>query len=62
VAPTSRVTINPGNEVEALRNEVFGATIEVTNGVGIAVERAMYWSSNGIFLAGGTGAAATRLP
>jgi autotransporter-associated beta strand protein len=62
VAPTSRVTINAGNEVEALRNEVFGATIEVTNGVGIAVERAMYWTSNGIFLAGGTGAAATRLP
>jgi hypothetical protein len=51
-----------GGEAAALRNELLGAAIEVTNGVGIAVERAMYRNSNGTFLAGGTGAAATRLP
>jgi hypothetical protein len=62
VAPTSRLTINAGEEVAELQGQLFGAAIEVTNGVGIAVERAMYWTSNGIFLAGGTGATATRLP
>jgi hypothetical protein len=62
VPPTSRVTVNAGEQVPELNGQLFGAAIEVTNGVGIAVERAMYWTSNGIFLAGGTGATATRLP
>ena len=62
VPATSRVTVPVGDVVPQLRNELFGTKIEVTNGVGIAVERAMYWTSNGIFLAGGTGATATRLP
>jgi hypothetical protein len=62
VPATSRVTLDVGGVVPELQNELFGAAIEVTNGVGIAVERAMYWTSNGIFLAGGTGATATRLP
>lgn len=48
--------------VTDVTDENAAPTIEVTNGVGIAVERAMYWTSNGIFLAGGTGATATRLP
>lgn len=62
VPPTSRVTVDVGATVTELQNELFGAAITVTNGVGIAVERAMYWSANGIFFAGGTGAAGTRLP
>jgi hypothetical protein len=62
VPPTSRVTVDVGGTVPELANQLFGAVIEVTNGVGIAVERAMYWTSEGIFLAGGTGATATRLP
>jgi hypothetical protein len=62
VPATSRVTVDVGNTVTELQNQLFGAAIEVTNGVGIAVERAMYWTSNGIFLAGGTDATATRLP
>jgi autotransporter-associated beta strand protein len=62
VPPTSRVTVDVGGLVTELQNQLFGAVIEVTNGVGIAVERAMYWTSDGIFLAGGTGATATRLP
>ena len=62
VPPTSRVTVDVGGVVPELQNELFGAAIEVTNDVGIAVERAMYWTSNGIFFAGGTGATATRLP
>ena len=45
-----------------LRDESFGARIEVTNGVPIAVERSLYWDANGIFWAGGTNALATPLP
>ena len=44
------------------RDESFGARIEVTNGVPIAVERSLYWDANGIFWAGGTNALATPLP
>jgi autotransporter-associated beta strand protein len=62
VPPTSRVTVDVGTRVEALRGESFGATVEVTNGIGIAVERAMYWNAGDIFFAGGTNATATRLP
>jgi hypothetical protein len=54
--------VDVGTDVAELRDHSFGATVEVTNGVGIAVERAMYWSVNGIFFAGGTNATATRLP
>jgi hypothetical protein len=62
VPPTSRLTVNAGEQVAELQGTLFGAAIEVTNGVGIAVERAMNWTSNGMFLAGGTDATATRLP
>jgi hypothetical protein len=40
----------------------FGARIEVTNNVPIAVERSLYWNANGIFWAGGTNALGTPLP
>ena len=45
-----------------LVNESFGALVEVTNGVGIAVERAMYSDALGVVWAAGTNALATRLP
>ena len=45
-----------------LQNESFGARIDVTNGVPIAVERSLYWNANGVFWAGGTNALATPLP
>ena len=48
--------------VPELANETFGALIEVTNGVGIAVERAMYSNALGQVWAAGTNALATRLP
>jgi hypothetical protein len=38
------------------------ADIVVTNGVDIAVERAMYWNAGGVFWSGGTIAAGTRMP
>ena len=45
-----------------LANETFGAIVEVTNGVGIFVERALYWDAVGEEWAAGTNALATRLP
>jgi autotransporter-associated beta strand protein len=62
VPPTSRFNIDVGGTVPELSNESFGARIEVTNGVAIAVERSLYWDANGIFWAGGTNALATPLP
>ncbi len=67
VLPTSRLNVvvsaHPGlTQVPDLQDEAFGAEIEVTNGVGIAVERAMYWNSRGRAWAGGTSVTAIRLP
>jgi hypothetical protein len=62
VPPTSRFNIGVTSFVPELVDESFGALIEVTNGVPIAVERSMYWDANGIFWSGGTNATATRLP
>jgi hypothetical protein len=62
VQPTSRFNIDVGGVVPELRNESFGARIEVTNGVPIAVDRSLYWDANGVFWAGGTNALATPLP
>ena len=45
-----------------LANESFGALIEVTNGVGIVVERSLYNDSLGQVWAAGTNALGTRLP
>ena len=46
----------------ALQDEAFGAKVEVTNGVGIVVERSIYWNAGGVVWAGGTNVTATRLP
>jgi hypothetical protein len=62
VGPTSRKNIWVNVEVSELVNESFGAVIEVTNGVPIAVERAMYNTSGGVLFAAGTNATAVKLP
>jgi autotransporter-associated beta strand protein len=61
VPAASRFTID-ASTVPELQNQSFGAKIEVTNGVAIAVERSMYWNANGVFWAGGSHAPAQRLP
>jgi hypothetical protein len=62
VPPTSRFNVDVRTLVPELRDSSFGARIEVTNGVPIAVERSMYWTAEGIVWAGGTNALATPLP
>lgn len=62
VNPTTRLNVYVNGEVPELLNESFGAIIEVTNGVGISVERALYSNSDGIVWAAGTNATAVRLP
>jgi hypothetical protein len=62
VPPTSRYNVAVNSAVPELSNESFSAIIEVTNGVAIAVERAMYNNANGRFWAAGTNATATRVP
>jgi hypothetical protein len=62
VSPTSRFNVAVNSMAPELANESFGAVIEVTNGVPIAVERAMYWNSAGVVWAGGSNATAVRLP
>jgi autotransporter-associated beta strand protein len=61
VQGASRFNIDVSTVAE-LQNESFGARIDVTNGVPIAVERSIYWNANGIFWAGGTNALGTPLP
>jgi subtilisin-like proprotein convertase family protein len=61
VAPGSRTTVYAG-DVPELANQSFGALVEATNGVGIVVERSMYWSSGGTLWAGGTNVTAARVP
>jgi autotransporter-associated beta strand protein len=62
VPPTSRFNIDVASAVPELHDENFGARIEVTNSVAIAVERSLYWDANGIFWAGGSNALGTPLP
>jgi hypothetical protein len=61
VQPTSRFNVEV-HTLPELANEQFGALIEVQNGVGIAVERAMYSDSAGVVWAAGTNALGTQLP
>jgi hypothetical protein len=61
VPGTSRFNVDLAT-VPELQNESFGARIDVTNGVKIAVERSLYWNANGVFWAGGTNALAAPLP
>ena len=62
VAPTSRFNVHANSAAPELVDEAFGALVEVTNGVGISVERAMYSDALGQTWAAGTNALATRLP
>jgi Ca2+-binding RTX toxin-like protein len=62
VNPTSRFHIDVGGRVPELANEPFGALIEVTNGVGIVVERSLYNNALGQVWAAGSNALGTRLP
>jgi hypothetical protein len=62
VQPTSRFNVEVHAMVPELSNESFGTLIEVENGIGIAVERAMYSDSAGVVWAAGTNALGTLLP
>jgi hypothetical protein len=62
VNPSTRFNIDVGGRVPELNNESFGALIEVTNGVGIVVERSLYNNALGQIWAAGTNALGTRLP
>ena len=62
VNPSTRFNIDVNSRVPELVNESFGALIEVTNGVGIVVERSLYNNALGQTWAAGTNALGTRLP
>ena len=62
VPATSRFNIDVKTMVPELQDSSFGARIEVTNQVPIAVERSVYWNANGVFWSGGSNALATALP
>jgi autotransporter-associated beta strand protein len=63
VAANSRFNIDVGGMVTELQNESFGALIEVqTAAAPIAVERSMYWNSEGRFWSGGTNAIGSVVP
>ncbi len=62
VNPVTRFNIDVNSRVPELANESFGALIEVTNGVGIVVERSLYNNALGQIWAAGTNALGTRLP
>ncbi len=62
VPATSRFNVFVNGMVPELVDESFAALIEVTNGVAIAVERALYWNDGGQTWGGGTNATAVRLP
>lgn len=62
VTATSRFNVSVGAEAPELTGECFGAVVESTNGVPIAVERATYWDALDAWWAGGTNATGTKLP
>jgi autotransporter-associated beta strand protein len=62
VPPTSRFNIDVAFVDPDMHDESVGADIRVTNGMGIVVERSMYWDSGGVFFKGGTNATGMRLP
>jgi hypothetical protein len=62
VDPTSRFNIDVNGMVPELQNQSFGARVEVTNNVPIAVERSMYWNAGGRFWSGGSNALGTIIP
>ena len=62
VKPTTRFNVDVNAMVPELGEAQFGALIEVTNGVPIAVERAVYNNAGGVVWAAGTNATAVRVP
>jgi hypothetical protein len=62
VNPTSRFNVYVNGDVPELAGLEYGAVIRVTNGVPIAVERAVYNDAGGVFWAAGTNATGVRLP
>ena len=58
VPATSRFNMQVGTEVPASTGACFGALVESTNGVPIAVERSMYWDAGGVGGPRGTNATA----
>jgi hypothetical protein len=62
VSRNSRFNIHINSMVPELVGQTFSAVVTVTNGVPVAVERAMYWSTKDVFWVGGTSVAATPLP
>ena len=62
VAPRSRYTIDVHDAVPEIADRRVGAFVEVTNGVGISVERSMYANADGRVWDVGTNAPATRVP
>jgi hypothetical protein len=57
VPPTSRFNIDVAAEVVALADSEGMALVTCTNGVEIAVEKAMYWNSGGVLWSGRPGRA-----
>ncbi len=62
VPASSHYRVDVTSLVPELRDASFGARVEVTNGVPVAVERSMYWNADGQIRAGGANAVATPLP
>jgi subtilisin-like proprotein convertase family protein len=60
--PTSRLNVWTSHDVPEIGEGVFAVEVEVLNFVPIAVEKAMYWNSDGEIWAAGTNVTATRLP
>ena len=59
--PTSRANVFVNGLVPELQDEAFGATIVVTNGVPIFVERSLYWNYQGALWSSGTNETGTPL-
>jgi hypothetical protein len=62
VPPHSRYSLLVTAQVPGLSDESFGAVIQVTNNVGIVVERSLYWNAGGVVWAGGSNVGATPVP
>jgi subtilisin-like proprotein convertase family protein len=62
VAPTSRRNVWVNDEVPELGAGTFSVDVQVLNYQPIAVEKALYWDSEGVTWAAGTNVTATLLP
>ncbi len=62
VPPTSRFNVAVNDLVPTLHDESFGALVTVTNGIGIIVERSLYWNSGGVVWSAGTSVTGSQIP